>query len=149
MTTYKTNPFIKTLFIKESTKIKKIANSDLKIIDSTGKKIEDNIVYAKEHNVDRTPFVKLFNTKFLLKLGSTGIALFDYICNHAIRYNTDYIVLYNDDILSRTKYNSIKSIYKGINELINAKLLAKSNTPNIYWINPAIIYKGERWYLQK
>jgi hypothetical protein len=146
---YKSNPFIENLFIKESTKLTKISNSKLSITDSEGKEVEKNIVYAKEHNVDRTPFIKLFSTKFLPHLKKAGIIVFDYLCTIAIKYNTDYVILFPDDIVSRTGYKSKKSIYNGINELIDVNVIAKSDKPNIYWLNPSIIYKGERWYLQK
>lgn len=149
MASFNKNPFLEDLFIKESTKINKIGDTNLRIVDETGKEVEGNVVYAKEHNVDRTPFVKLFDTTFLLTLGKSGITMFHYMVKHLIKYNQDYVVIYIDDVLSRTTYNAPKSAYKGINELINAKVLAKTTNQGMYWINPAILYKGERWYLAK
>lgn len=143
---HRKNPFIKDLFIKESTKVTKIQDTDLRITDSSGH-VKGKVVYAKEHNVDRTPFVKMFEFEFLNDIGKSGVAMFVFIANHAIKYGQDKIIILVDDVISRTEYNSPTPIYKGIAALVQVKVLARTASPNIFWLNPAILYKGERWHL--
>ena len=91
----------------------------------------------------------MFEIDFLSEIGTGGIVVFQHICKHSIRYGNDTIIIIIEDIMSRTKYNSAVPIYKGIAALIEHKVLARTASLSVYWLNPAIIYKGERWYLNK
>lgn len=146
--TFRRNPFLNNLFIKESSKITKLKDTDLTITDNFGK-VVDKVVLAKEHNIDRTPFVKMFEFDFLFDLDKSGAVVFAFICKRCIRYGNDQVVIFVEDVLSSTKYNSTAPIYRGIAALIKAKVIARTHSPNIFWLNPAIVYKGERWYLNK
>ena len=145
--TYRKNPFLTELFLKESTRLTKIQDTNLNITDSTGD-IKGKVVYAKEHNVDRTPFVKLFEFDFLLNIGKSGLTMFVYLGNHGIKYGREQVIILMEDVISRTTYNSESSIYKGLAALVKSKVLARTSSPNIFWLNPAIAYKGERRYLK-
>jgi hypothetical protein len=144
--THNKNPFIKDLFIKESTKINKIQDTNLKITTPSGE-VKGKVVYASETNIDRTPFVKLFEYDFLARIGSAGIEVFVYICKYMLKYSDDKIFILPDDVLSRTKYNSLTPVYRGLCELVKENVLARTSSTNIFWINPSILYKGERWRL--
>jgi len=145
---HKTNPFLVGMFIQESTKIVKIQDTDFHITDSQGNN-KGKVVYAKEHNIDRTPFIKLFEFDFLLHVDRAGIVVFVFICKHGIRYGNDQVVIIIDEVLSHTEYNTASPIYKGIAALIEHNVLARTASNQIYFINPAVAYKGERWYLGK
>ena len=146
--TYVKNPFLKDLFIKESTKISKIQDTNLKITTPSGE-VKGKVVYAQETNIDRTPFIKLFEYDFLTRIGTPGIEVFVYICKYILKYSDDKIFILPDDILSRTRYNTLSPIYKGLSALVEEKVLARTSSTNIFWINPSIIYKGERWRLNQ
>ena len=144
--THINNPFLKDLFIKESTKITKIQDTDLRITSPSGE-VKGSVVYASETNIDRTPFIKLFEYDFLTRIGSPGIEMFVYICKYILKYSDDKIFILPDDALSRTKYNTLSPIYKGLSALVEEKVLARTSSINIFWVNPSVIYKGERWRL--
>ena len=39
---------------------------------------------------------------------------------------------------------SIKTLYRGINELIKSEVIAKSNRIGVYFINPSFCFNGDR-----
>jgi predicted transcriptional regulator len=60
-----------------------------------------------------------------------------------IRYGEDRICLYYPDVKERL--NMIKStMYSSIKQLLTKGLIAKANRAGCYYINPAIVFKGDR-----
>ena len=45
---------------------------------------------------------------------------------------------------SHLKNLSIKTLYRGVNELIKSQILAKSNRVGVYFINPSFVFNGDR-----
>lgn len=144
------NPFLDKVKLKEKTQITKIADApDKKIVDKDGKTVENvSVVYAEEHSYDRTKFIKVYHgdLDFLNDLSKIGIKLFTYIIKN-LRWNQDTILFNVKLFCEETGYKNTNKVYIGMKELEKAELLAKHSIPNVYWINPSIIYNGERKYL--
>lgn len=145
--TYTENPF--TPRIKDGTKLSKITDaSNVFLVNEQLEKIDAKIVYAEESQIDRTPFTKVYehDFSFLLELDSSGIKLFVYITKYLMKFNQDTIYLYIDDFIDKTS-NSKSTYYRGLINLLEANILAKSNKPLIYYINVNKLFRGERRFL--
>jgi len=153
-TIYKENPFLDKLRIKEGIKISKIANVEhFKLIDTNNNKIDKDskVVYAKEVSFDKTGFTKVFNNDlmFLNDLSKTGLKLFTYLLKYKLEYNRDTIIVNINEAIEKLNYkqSAKKEFNKAITELIELDIFARSTESNIFYLNPAIFYRGERRYL--
>ena len=48
------------------------------------------------------------------------------------------------ECLAYTKYNSKTMVYRGLAELVNGGIIARGKNDNVYFINPLIIWNGDR-----
>lgn len=145
------NPFIDTLDYSQKRKVtEKLANTDLKVYN--GKKIVDDfkIVYAKEVAYDKAPFAKIFleGLKILPKLSKSATKILFYILLK-LEYNVGTIHISTVDVCREfgLKENYRSNITRGIKELLDNKIIARHTDWNRYWVNPNIIFKGDRKYL--
>jgi hypothetical protein len=95
--------------------------------------------------VDEERFAKLYLSQFetFWELSKTAIRVFGYIVNNLIP-NKDVVYIDMQDILKYTNYKEEKSIYKGIAELVNAGIIARSTSFIKYFINPMVFFNGDR-----
>lgn len=153
---HKTNPFLNNLIIQKGAKT-------IKVNSTFGQ--ENNVVINQDtgelkgtyigtyRQVDETKFVKLFtqNIALTFDLTAAGIKAFNVLMyavqNQAI--NRDSVFLDEstlDDFFKiyKLKNLSLKTLYRGINELIKSQILAKSNRVGVYFINPSFVFNGDR-----
>jgi len=100
-----------------------------------------------EKTVDCTKFIKIFaqGIKNLRGLSSAGTTVFEHLA-HMMQQNIskDQVLLnyqlVNHDItpMSESTYN------RGISNLIENEFIYPSTITNIYWINPAFVWNGDR-----
>ncbi len=143
------NPFTVNLQqpTNQSVRLKKLGDAkDRQLVDSEGNVIVDaKIIYAQEILNDKEPFIKLYrgNLDYLSNLSKIGIKLLVFILKN-IKWNKDIILLDIKLISEETGYKNTSNIYRGIKELIDNKVIAKSAIPAVYWINVTKFYTGER-----
>ena len=144
---YDKNPFLEGLEYRQKTKITKIADAKEKLVNEKGEKIA-NVVYAKETEFDKTPFVKLYHydLRYINDFTKDGIKLFTYIL-YNLKYNIDTIILDAKLLVEAGVFSSPKYFYKGLRDVLDAQVVAKTTTSSIYYINPQKIYVGERRFL--
>lgn len=147
-------PFINRLVIKEHKKLKEIANykqndkvyelhekdvitGKLGIINSI--KIEE-LVIADKRTYEGV-FIKFFTTKFLTSLNNYGLKIFVYIAEN-LEINNNKIILDMVKLSIDCKISEPRKIYEGLNDLIIKNIIAKHNTKDVYYVNPAIIFRG-------
>ena len=54
------------------------------------------------------------------------------------------IVFDRKKCMEYTKYKSEKAIYKGLAELVAAEVIARGPADNLWFINPLIVFNGDR-----
>lgn len=154
---YDHNPFIVRVKLKEKTKLRKIQVEDdseddetlppIKAVTVNREGDEAKIVYAEETHLDRSPHVKVFNDlNFLVHLSKMGIRVFTLIFK-SITFDSDKILLSVEHCSERLETNDRKGIRRGITELCEQRVIVPSTIANVYWLNPARMYKGERRHL--
>ena len=99
----------------------------------------------KYTQVDKSQFIKLYvnEVSSLFNLSKSGLKIFGYIVTN-IKPINDEVYLHIQTIQKYYNYKSNVSIYRGLRELIDANIVAKSERPNIWYINPAVIFNGDR-----
>lgn len=120
-------------------------------VKSSLKEIEpnerDGLVLAKKRYYKQDSYVKLItNVDFDIlafdKLSSLAKTVLYYILYNCLEYNSATFRLKVSEIAIILNKKDNSNLYKAINELINIKYIAKTNTREVYWINHNKFYKG-------
>lgn len=156
---YKTNPFLEGMIVPvkgKQVKLSKLGRDDNVLINqATGEVLGTHVTTYKK--VDGDQFVKLFTSNIALTfdLSSAGIKALTVVIwmvqQHALSKDEialDHIVL-NDFLEAHATRTppmtmSMATLKRGINELENAKIIAKTIRKGFYFINPNFIFNGDR-----
>lgn len=152
---YKENPFIKDLDIKVRSKNIKVSKFGKKdninlINEDTGEHHGTYIGTTKR--VDEEQFLKLFtsNIAMTFDLGAPGIKAFNVLCfvmqNTAIEKDRIFIDKHvmEDFNQHHNKKLSKAVLYRGLTELIDSSIIARSVRDGEYFINPNFVFNGDR-----
>lgn len=145
---YTDNPFIKDLVIAETPILAKISDAPAKLFVMDNKEMKDvKVVYAAERLKEKARYLKVFDSDltFLLELGDAGIMVFVYLCKR-LKYQRDIVILNKEEIAIEFTVSE-RTIRRGIEQLLDKKVIAMSNSSDVFFINPKKIFKGERKYL--
>lgn len=107
---------------------------------------------AVEHSivrlVDDAQFVKVFSDgiRGMYDLSAPGSKVFRYLFDQVQRSpNVDRIYLYFMDAVEEPWSISKPVFYRGLAELLDKQFIASSTNPNMYFLNPAMIWNGDRF----
>jgi hypothetical protein len=153
---HKTNPFLKDLVINKKSKQVRVTNGlgkedNVLINQKTGDEQQTNVVTYKQ--VDDAEFVKVFtaNIGLTFNLKSAGIksfnVLFWAVQNTAIQKDLVALdVLTLEDFIEANKNFKLSkaTFYRGLKELVEAQIIAKSMRDGMYFINPNFVFNGDR-----
>lgn len=147
---YDQNPFmdkamneIKT--IKKTQIMRPTGKDEIQMIVNTDGEIEGYSAFMRFIEVDEEKFAKVFLAQFesFWELSKPGIRVFGYIIN-SIKPNQDCFTLRMDKALEYTKYTHHNSITTGLTDLIERGIIARSKYENEYFINPLVVFNGNR-----
>lgn len=144
--TNRENPYMDGLIIK--TKEQTIAfgtNKNKRILNTeTSELDEDTLLISVKKKVDKEHFVKLYTgvVKELFELSKSAFKVFCYILS-VVEFK-DLVILEIEACKQFCSYKSVDPIYDGVVELIERKIIAKGPIAGTYYINPSVIYKGDR-----
>jgi hypothetical protein len=139
------NPFIPNLLIKRGKKNIIIAKSDKAIMSrGTGEIEEDTLFIGTKKDLDKDQFVKIFHSHLqaIFDLSKAALKIFSYIAS--VTEFGDRIIFHLEDCKKYTGYNSKETIYRALAELLRADIIARTDSSNLFYINPQIFYKGDR-----
>lgn len=147
------NPFCFETEIKIETRKKNLTVSrGTELIEKkdTGKSYFANIVHTQE--VDKEEFIKLYTSQIkayfdLTKTAYKVFFIFLRIYQDAIGKDHFYLSCKKAMSLAEKIDHFVLSesiFYRGIKELIEKRIIAKTNEKNWYFINPAIVFNGDR-----
>jgi len=145
---YESNPFVFELqgrmYLQPRTNT--IIAKGQSIVDmTTGEIVNEGIVIGKRKIVDKSQFAKIYASeiKILYELSRTAMNIFLYLTKHMDYENKAYFSYVKD--LEKIGYKSKGTAYRAIKELVDANIIAPSVMINFWWLNPAIVCKGERF----
>lgn len=144
---YEKNPFLQdgVLTIKRG-KSTVIAGSTKKVmVDTETGEAEGLVLLHKYKEVDKDQFIKLYlgEIKSLFELSKTGLKAFGYVIS-CMRINDAEIYLSVSKMCIFCGWVSTTQAYLGLGELIKNKIIAPSVDPNLWFINPNVIFNGDR-----
>lgn len=151
---YKINPFVENMTINTKNKQVRIAKiSDSILVDTTtGVSSTTHLVSVKK--VDKSKFVKVFAENIALTFGLTaaGIKSFGVLMDVVSKtesINKDQVLLDQYSLKDFNEKNdmqnfSIPTFQRGLKELENAQIIAKTIRKGWYFINPNFVFNGDR-----
>jgi len=145
---YESNPF--TVELKGKMYLQPRANTIIakgqSIVDmTTGEILDEGILIGKRKIVDKSQFAKIYASEImaLYELSKTAMNIFLYLTKIMDYDNKAYFSYVKD--LKKVGYKSKGTAYRAIKELVNSDIIAPSNMVNVWWLNPGIVCKGERF----
>ncbi|WP_049271445.1 hypothetical protein [Citrobacter braakii] len=147
------NPFCFETELKIETRKKNLTVSrGTELIEKkdTGKSYFANIVHTQE--VDKEEFIKLYTSQIKAYFDLTKTAykvFFIFLRTYQDAIGKDHFYLSCKKAMSLAEkidhfVLSESIFYRGIKELIEKRIIAKTNEKNWYFINPAIVFNGDR-----
>lgn len=154
---HKSNPFTDDLTVNSRSKKITVSSSnfgfdnDVFVNQHTGEVMQTSVTTYKQ--VDDDKFTKLFaqNIALTFDLKSSGIKAFNLLiwCVQHYAINRD-IVQMDEMTLNMfleshpTLKLSLTTLYRGIDELIRSKIIARHTKVGFYYINPSFCFNGDR-----
>lgn len=151
LSAYSENPWVKDLglTIKTKNKIVAVGRNVLLTDPSTGEMIDEHIALVNKKIVDREEFVKIFGSAIsgMFDLTKTAQEMFKVVLEVYIAqdFMPDRIYL-SENVLKQHGYTKTKTTRQNaINQLLEKRFIAlMESEPNWFWINPNMIFKGDR-----
>lgn len=115
------------------------------IIDTNTGELSGHTAFMQYIEVDETQFAKLYlsNIAAFWDLTPGAIRVFTYILQ-SVKPNQDKFYFVLEDCLEFTKYKSKKQIFAGLAILCEKQIIARGRTHFEYFINPMVIFNGNR-----
>ncbi len=148
------NPFtpetVETMRVKKRTTMvhatKRQAIHQIEVVDkATGEVSDVHTTFLSVKPVDEDQFVKVFvrELRALWDLSKPAMRVLTYIMA-CMKVNQDEIIFEIEDCMGYTRYKSERSVFSGLAELIENGIIARSTKTYRYYINPMIIFNGNR-----
>lgn len=101
--------------------------------------------FIRQIEVDEEQFTKLYLSNFaaFFDLSQAAIRVFGYFMT-CMKPKNDLIIFNRKKCLEYTKYKTDKAVYKGLAELVKAEIIARGPADNLWFINPLIVFNGDR-----
>ena len=123
-----------------------VASSPMVLVDpKTGDSSTGAFITRALRTVDQDQFIKIYKSHVstLFGLSKSGKRLFEYVVG-AMRVNDDKILVDLEEARKFCNYKHKSSLYDGIAELLAANIVAMSTRANVWFINPNIVFNGDR-----
>lgn len=100
---------------------------------------------ALTQKVDKETFIKVFrdSIKYIAKLTRTAQAVLWYVMDNLPK-DKGYVVIDNSTVMEYCDFKTRKSVRDGVIELLEKNILTKSTVHKKYWVNPLVIFNGNR-----
>lgn len=148
---HKENPFVEEAV--DNIKVKKrtqmitptTKNAVHYMVNSDTGEVDGYSAFLKVVEVDEERFAKLFLAELgaLWDLSKPAIRVFTYITG-ILKPHSDKFIFTFDECMEYTGYKSHNSITKGLAELIEQGIIARTTRHFEYFINPMIVFNGSR-----
>lgn len=140
---YNENPFLDAMIVQTRDKRLTVARGS-HIVDLGTGEVEGVTEIAQVIQVDREQFVKLFvkdlATWFDLTKTAQKTLVIVMRAMAARSINRDTLILDWDESFGQPK----ASFFRGVHELIEQQVMARAKLPGLYYVNPALIFNGDR-----
>jgi len=145
------NPFLKEMVqeIDPGTKRKLVTPSNKELVqtvynDQSGE-IVGHTAFMQYVEVDEKQFAKLYlsNIAAFWNLSKPAIRVFTYIMS-TIKPNQDRLYFILEECIEYTGYKSKTMVFTGLAALLENKIIARGRTSFEFYINPMVVFNGNR-----
>jgi hypothetical protein len=145
---FQKNPFINQLkaTLIKTVKSEQFGTEQIIVNQSTGE-FEGSPVLIRKRKVDANKFVKMYiNTMTAWLSLSPKAQKILYLIIQNMKPNSDIVKIdpNSQDVKNSTGLNSKVSIYGGLDELIDRNIIAKARYVDQFYINPSVMFSGNR-----
>ncbi|MBL4714993.1 MAG: RepA protein [Bacteroidia bacterium] len=147
-----TNPFLEDAIEKiQGNVAKKYKNASntgekaiLKAIDHNGELL-GHTTFVRQIEVDEEQFTKIYLSQFshFWGLGKQAIKVFGYVMTK-LQPKQDMFMFIMSEAMEHSGYKGESSIFIGLGDLVENKIIARGPTDSIYYINPMVAFNGSR-----
>lgn len=146
---HRENPFLggALVQVKGRKKNYQIASTAMTLADRNGQ-VQGTVQHTVTKIIDDSLFVKVFadGVAGIYDLGRPGTKVFRFLFDEVQKNpNQDRIYLYFMDALEEPWRIPKSTFFKGMAELLEKGFLAKSANPNMFFLNPAMMWNGDRF----
>ncbi len=148
----KENPFLKeALEVINNNIVKKYKTATntgesaiLQAVDTKTGELRGHTQFIRQIEVDEQQFTKIYLSQFsaFFDLKPQAIKVFGYVLNQLIPHKDEF-VFFLDDCMEFTKYSK-SSVFIGLGDLVENKIIARGRSDNFYYINPMVAFNGNR-----
>lgn len=147
--TYSKNPFMggSLASIRGKKKHYDVSSSVIGVDRGTGEHLP-GVEHKVVHMVDDTKFVKVFadGISGIYDLGAAGSKVFRFLFDTVQKHpNVDRIYLYFMNAMEEPWAIPKSTFFRGMAELLEKNFIARSSDPNMFYLNPAMIWNGDRF----
>lgn len=149
----KENPFLKqaveqvnqNIVKKYKTATKTGEKAILQAFDPNSGEVVGHTQFIRQIEVDEEQFAKLYLSNFsaFFDLKPQAIRVFGYILKQLVP-NKDEFVFLLEDCQEYTGYKSSTSVRIGLTSLLENEIIARGKTDFLYFINPMVVFNGNR-----
>jgi hypothetical protein len=147
---FKENPFIEKAIedikVIRKTQVMRSKNRDeIQMIVNSDGEVEGHTAFMKFVEVDEEKFAKLYLSQFTAfwELPKAAIRVFGFIIN-VLKPKKDEFYLEMTKCLEYTQYKHPKDVLSGLSGLIECGIIARSDSHFKYFINPLVVFNGDR-----
>ena len=117
----------------------------LKAYDENTGEVLGHTRFVRQIEVDEQQFAKFYLSNFsaFFDLKPAAIKVFGYILEQ-LTPNRDYFYFDMDEALEYTNYKGETSIRSGLTGLLKADVIARGKNDYHYFINPMVVFNGNR-----
>ena len=147
---YDENPFVERAIqdikiIKRTQVVRPENRDEIQMITSSEGEVTGYSAFTRFIEVDEEKFAKVYLSQFasFWELSKPAIRVFGYILT-VLKPKQDSFTFDMADCLAHTKYNTEKSVFEGLSALITCGIVARGNRHYRYFINPLVVFNGDR-----
>ena len=146
------NPFIQSVTIPVKKFRVRSGLSERPLVDAESGELVATSVIHQMQEMDTDQFVKVFAAGIALAyaLGRTGQRVFQAVLQeyeqtpmHGGFADAVYLAWFDQGLSGRSIGMSEKTFNRGLRELLDKGFIS-ARTPGVYWVNPALFFKGDR-----
>jgi hypothetical protein len=145
------NPFvekaIRDIKIVQRTQVVRPQNqNEIQLIVNSGSgEVQGHTAFMRYVEVDEEQFAKVYLSQFAAfwELTKPAIRVFGYILTR-VKPKQDYFYFDMEDCMTYTGYTHRNNILTGLSCLIECGIIARSNKAYKYFINPLVVFNGDR-----
>lgn len=120
-------------------------NAVLQAFDPSTGELLGHTSFIRQIEVDEEKFAKIYLSEFAAfwDLGKQAYRVFGYILTKLLP-KQDLFNFFISECMEHTKYKTHKQVYQGLTQLLDAKIIARGPSDSHYYINPMIVFNGDR-----